>query len=103
MSSVIMDWNDSMPVARGWKRALREFIYGMAGYEVAQQAQEIRASMETLFMLTVFGEMLGVPILPPYYGLRLLPWVTPQIGTWKRRCLRGRELGDDHEHHLHGV
>jgi hypothetical protein len=98
-----MDWNDSMPVARGWKRALREFIYGMAGYEVAQQAQEIRASMETLFMLTVFGEMLGVPILPPYYGLRLLPFVVPQIGTWKRSVLRERELGSDHEHHVHGV
>jgi len=98
-----MDWNDSTPAARGWKPALREFLYGMTGYEFAQQAQEIRASMETLFMLGVFGEMLGVPILPSYYGLRLLPWAMPQIGTWKRRCLRERELGDDHEHHLHGI
>ena len=24
-------------------------------------------------MLVVFGDMLGLPILPPYYGLRLLP------------------------------
>jgi len=54
-------------------------------------------------MLGVFGEMIGVPVLPPYYGLRLLPFVVPQIETWKRRCLRERELGSDHEHHLHGV
>ena len=98
-----MHGNDSTSVAPGWRRALREFVYGMTGYEIAQQALEIRASMETLFMLGVFGEMLGVPILPPYYGLRLLPFVVPQIATWKRSVLRERELGSDHEHHLHGV
>jgi len=98
-----MDWNDSTRVARGWKRALREFAYGVTGYEIAQQALELRGSMERLFMLGLFGDMLGVPILPPYYGLRLLPFVVPQIETWKRSVLRERELGSDHEHHLHGV
>ena len=95
--------DDSTPVAHGLRRALREFLYGLAGYEIAQQTLEIRASMEKLFLLAVFGDMLGVPILPPYYGLRLLPWVVPQIETWKRGVLRERELGSDHEHHLHGV
>ena len=95
--------DDSTPAARGWRRALREFFYGLSGYEIAQQALEIRATMETLFMLGVFGDMLGVPILPPYYGLRLLPFVVPQVETWKRRVVRERELGSDHEHHLHGV
>ena len=75
----------------------------MFGYEIAQQALEIRASLETLFIFGVFGDMLGVPVLPPYYALRLLPYVTPQIHGWKRRVLRERELGSDHEHHLHGV
>jgi hypothetical protein len=99
----MMDRDDSTSAARGWKQAVGEFMYGVAGYEVAQQALEIRATMETLFMLGVFGDMLGVPILPPYYGLRLLPWVVPSVETWKRRCLRERELGSDHEHHLHGI
>jgi hypothetical protein len=92
-----------MPIVRKWSQALREFMYGMSGYEIAQQALEIRASMETLFILSVFGDMLGVPVLPPYYSLRLLPYVVPQIATWKRRVLRERELGSDHEHHLHGL
>jgi hypothetical protein len=63
----------------------------------------MRAKLGTLFMLGMFGDMLGVPILPPYYGLRLLPFAVPQIATWKRGVLRERELGSDHEHHLHGV
>jgi len=95
--------DDSTPPARGWRRALREFLYGLAGYEIAHQALELRGSIERLFMLGLFGDMLGVPILPPYYGLRLLPFVVPQVETWKRSVLRERELGSDHEHHLHGV
>jgi hypothetical protein len=75
----------------------------MTGYEFAQQALEMRASMERLFMLGLFGEIVGVPIIPSYYALRLLPFVVPQIETWKRQVLRERELGSDHEHHLHGL
>jgi hypothetical protein len=82
---------------------IAEFLYGMTGYEFAQQALEMRAALETLFMLGILGDMLGVPVLPPYYGLRLLPFVVPQIETWKRHVVRERELGSDHEHHLHGL
>ena len=84
-------------------QAVREFIYGMTSYEFAQQALEMRASMQRLFMLSVFGDMLGVPVLPAYYGMRLLPLVVPEIDAWKREMLRERELGSDHEHHLHGL
>jgi hypothetical protein len=83
--------------------ALREFLFGMTGYEFERHALEMRASLETLFMLITVGDMIGVPIIPPYYALRLLPHVTPQITTWKRRVLREREMSDDHEYDLHGL
>jgi hypothetical protein len=83
--------------------ALREFFYGMYTYEIVQEVREMRGSLERLFILGLFGDMLGVPILPPYYGLRLLPFVVPQVEAWKRSVLRERELGSDHDHHLHGV
>ena len=85
------------------RKALEEFFYGMTSYEFVQHALELRAQVNRLFMLGVFGDMLGVPILPPYYGLRLLPYVVPEVEAWKRSLLRERELGSDHEHHLHGV
>ena len=84
-------------------RAVRDFLYGMLGYELAQHALEMRASIEGLFMLAPFGYILGVPVLPPYYNLRLLPYVVPHIATWKRRVLREREFTDEHEYHLHGL
>jgi hypothetical protein len=91
---------------QGWargKRALREFLYGMMGMELAHHALEMRASVESLFLLATMGDMLGVPVIPPYYSLRLLPYVVPQIATWKRRVLREREFTDEHDYHLHGL
>ncbi len=83
--------------------ALREFLFGMTGYEFAQHALEMRASLETLFMVITVGDIIGLPIIPPYYALRLLPHVTPQLATWRRRVLREREFTDDHEYDLHGI
>ncbi|MBO9367785.1 MAG: hypothetical protein J7555_03410 [Chloroflexi bacterium] len=86
-----------------WKQKVREFFYGMMGYEFAQHALEMRASMENLFLLAIVGDMIGLPILPPYYSLRLLPYVVPNVQTWKRRVLREREFTDEHDYHLHGL
>ena len=93
---------DSKPPKR-FRQALREFIYGMAGMELAEHAMEMRASVESLFMLATVGDMLGVPILPPYYSLRLLPYLVPRIQSWKRRVLRIREFTDEHDYHLEGL
>src|SRR2546425_7584335 len=73
---------------------LREITYGMAAHDMTRSALRTRASMEHLFILVTMGDMLGVPILPPYYSLRLLPYAVPQIATWKRRMLREKDLTD---------
>jgi len=87
----------------GILKTIREFIYGMYAYEFEKQAVEMRAELESAFLLITMGDMLGVPVIPPLYSLRLLPYVVPHIATWKRRVLRERELSDREEFHLHGV
>ena len=84
-------------------KKVREFLYGMFGHETALQALELRGTMETLFMLVTFGDMVGLPIMPPYYALRLLPHAAGLVPAWKRRVMRERWLGEDHDQHLHGV
>ena len=76
------------------KRGFGDYIYGMAAHEMTRQALKTRGSMEHLFILITMGDLLGVPILPPYYSLRLLPYVVPQISTWRRRMLREKDLTD---------
>jgi hypothetical protein len=78
-------------------------MYGMMGYEFARHALETRSSLETIFMVSVVGDMVGVPVIPPYYSLRLLPFVVPEVSTWRRRVLREREFTEEHDFDLHGV
>ncbi len=72
----------------------KSVLYGMAGHDMSRFAMKTRGSMEHLFILITMGDLLGIPILPPYYSLRILPYVVPQISTWKRRMLRERDLTD---------
>jgi hypothetical protein len=85
------------PAARkksGLLGIFRDIVYGMSSHEMTRHAVRTRASMEHLFILITMGDLLGIPILPPYYSLRLLPYVTPQIASWKRRMLRERDITD---------
>lgn len=79
---------------RGLLQTVREVTYGMAAHDMTRYALRTRASMEHLFILITMGDLLGVPILPPYYSLRVLPYVVPQISTWKRRMLREKDISD---------
>jgi len=69
-------------------------LYGMLLYDMERALRKQHAELENLFALIMFGDMIGVPILPPYYSLRLLPYIIPSINLWKRRLLRERDITD---------
>ena len=76
------------------KKAVKGLVYGMAMHGMVTYALKTRMHLENLFMLITMGDMLGVPILPPYYSLRLLPYSVPHVKTWKRTLLRERDVTD---------
>ncbi|OGP21548.1 MAG: hypothetical protein A2038_02335 [Deltaproteobacteria bacterium GWA2_57_13] len=86
--------NEKGPKKGGIVQVFKDILYGMSSHEMTRHAVRTRASMEHLFILITMGDLLGIPILPPYYSLRLLPYVTPQISSWKRRMLRERDITD---------
>jgi hypothetical protein len=73
---------------------LRGFFYGMTFFEMEKELRKQRADLEHLFVLISFGDLLGLPILPPYYSMRLLPFIVPMLESWRRRMLRERDLID---------
>jgi hypothetical protein len=75
-------------------KMLGEMFYGATVYDWVRELQKERGMVERLFVLAVFGDFLGVPILPPYYALRLLPYVVPAIEGWRHSMLRERDLVD---------
>ncbi len=89
-------WKDSRlpPLIKGFGKTLREFLYGMTVHELVVETRHVRGDLEHLFMLIIFGDIIGIPILPPYYSLRLLPHVFPSVKRWKRTALREKDLTD---------
>jgi hypothetical protein len=88
---------------RWWQRlwrTLREIWYGMTGYEFAQHALHLRAELEDVLLLMVVGDIIGVPVLPPYYARRLLPYLLPRLNAYKRRALRERDPLENEEYDL---
>ena len=85
------------------RAALAKFVYGMTGYEFARHAVEMRHELESVFMVVTFGDLVGVPVLPPVYSLQLLPYVVPEIAGWKRQLAQRKEFWEKEEYDLHGV
>lgn len=76
------------------RQTAADFFYGMTFYEVERMMRRERTEREHLMALILFGDMLGLPVLPPYYTLRLLPYIIPDINRWRRAMLREKDLTD---------
>jgi len=93
-ASVVPSGQELMAQMRRLARALGQILYGMTIYDMVRDLNKQRGLRERLFVLAVFGDVLGVPILPPYYAMRLLPYIVPAIEGWRHSMLRERDLTD---------
>ena len=82
------------PQKGGWRTVLKGVLYGMASHGQVTATLRTRMYMEHLFMFITLGDMLGIPVLPPYYSLQLLPYAVPNVETWKQRVFRERDFTD---------
>ncbi len=73
---------------------LTGIFYGMSAYELELELRKEQGYLNNLFTAMIFGDMAGLPMFPPYYSLRLLPYIIPHIASWKRSILRERDLTD---------
>ncbi len=89
-----LGWEKIQAKLRQASKFAGEFIYGATTYEWVNDTRRQRGEVERLFALITFGDILGVPILPPFYTLRLLPYIVPSIERWKRSMLRERDVTD---------
>jgi len=94
MGMSVPSWEDLRHRLAGASRGALEFIYGATTYEWVRDMRRKRGEMERLFALIVFGDLLGLPVLPPYYTLRLVPYIVPTVNRWKRSLLRERDWTD---------
>jgi len=76
------------------RRILNEVFYGLTLHEMDLELKKEKGHINNLFMLIVFGDLIGLPLLPSYYSMRLLPYIMPVINIWKRSVLREKDLTD---------
>jgi len=79
---------------KGSPKVVREILYGLLFHETVLVLKKERGHLDNLFMLVIFGDMIGLPLLPPYYSLRLFPHIIPSLEKWKRRVLREKYVTD---------
>jgi hypothetical protein len=93
------------PMHTGWKRWLRiaklnldAFFLGAAmSWVMAPPTIQQRKELEHIFALEVGSRLMGLPLLPGMYSLRLLPYLVSSLLYWKRmtgfdRALEGADL-----------
>ena len=82
------------PFLKGVVRTAAEMLYGATIWEMVRDVHKERGQRERLFILLVFGDLLGIPVLPSYYSLRLLPYIARSLELWRESLSRPRDLTD---------
>ena len=75
-----------------WRQAIDEFLFGVLSFDELRELTRQWAWRDNLFLTLIFGDIIGLPILPPYYALRLLPHALPSFEFWKRRVPREKDI-----------
>ena len=73
---------------------LTDMLYGATIWEMVRDLGKERAEREELFCLLVFGDLLGVPVLPTCHALRLIPYALPRLAEIRSRLSRPRDITD---------
>ncbi len=78
----------------GFIQAIKDFLYGFLLHGMVSGVYGRKAQVEDLFILFTLGETIGVPVLPGFYSLRLIPYYTARFPHWKKKILKPKDLLD---------
>jgi len=77
-----------------WLKTLGDALKGFFLYGFIEGIHAEKREMENLFLLGLFGPLIGFPGLFNYYHLRIFPYYMMHINRWKRRVLKERDFFD---------
>jgi hypothetical protein len=77
-----------------FRKAVKDFLFGATSFEIHQTVRHEKLARRDLILLFSFGDLLGVPVFPPYYSLRLLPYFYPALESWKKRMVKEKDLSE---------
>lgn len=74
------------------RRKIRDFLWGLFLYDLYLDAVRTKVKYKDALNLFLLGQFLGLPLMNSSISLRLLPHLLPELGDWKRRQLKEREI-----------
>jgi len=80
---------------RGWRslgRKVKDFLWGLFFYDFYLETVRAKAQYKDALNLFLLGQFLGLPLMNSSISLRLLPYLMPELGGWKRRQLKEKEI-----------
>jgi hypothetical protein len=77
-----------------FRKGLKDFFFGATSFEIEQTVRHEKLTRHDLILLFSFGDLLGVPVFPPYHALRLLPYFYPALNSWKKRMVKPKDLSE---------
>ncbi len=80
--------------ARGFVAIVRDVLYGIFLHEHVIANRKAARRIEQLLFLVTMGDIVGIPIIPPYYSLRLMAHYSLDLERWKMFVIRERDFTD---------
>ena len=74
------------------RRKVRDFLWGLFFYDLYLEAVRTKTSYKDALNLFLLGQFLGLPLMNSSISLRLLPYLLPELGDWKKRQLKEKEI-----------
>jgi hypothetical protein len=69
-------------------KPIRKLFVGFAGWAHSVMAMSQKATPDNLMTLFFFGDLVGLPIIKPYYALHRLPHLFPRLDGWKLSMMK---------------
>jgi hypothetical protein len=73
---------------------VRDVLYGIFLHEHVMANRKAARRIEQLLFLVTMGDIVGIPIIPPYYSLRLMAHYSLDLDRWKMFVIRERDFTD---------
>ena len=78
----------------GWIKTIEDYLKGLFLYGLIDGVYAEKRCLDHLFLLGLFGNIIGFPYLFNYYHLRLMPYQIRRLNPWMRRTLKERDFFD---------
>lgn len=79
---------------------VKHFLWGFFMFEFWHELQHEKHKYKDVMTIILYGELIGIPLMASNIGLRLLPFMFPELQSWKHRALEEFDV-THHGPHVH--